>query len=422
MQWWKPRNVVTLVVLMVCVGLFYCVWRTNSDYRLPEYAYNVHGATLFSTTVSRAASNKATAPRIYVNRTTPITLTFQELNFDPHGNDTLVFIHIQKSGGSDFLRHLVSLKKGEVSLCGASESSPVTKTTKLKRVHARVLCPRDWNFPNGEPWLIAEKTLGWFCGLHASYTEFQFCLPHHLESKFPQRARIKRRLHFATMLRHPVLRYISEYLHVQRGASWSSRHWCGGRAVTDAEMPPCYPGYYDGVPWANVTLQEFLSCESNWANNRQTMMLADLMSIDCYNKSQLPENERQKFLVESAKRNLENFAYFGLTEYQEASGLLFERTFGLEFGIKMEQRALSNLHSAPMLQRLWTGETYDRVASVNFLDMELYVYALRLFAQRLEDIGMKIDFNKTTQEIDFLDSEQVANTAKKFSRLKYDLP
>ena len=126
------------------------------------------------------------------------------ISFDPGRRDSLVFIHIQKTGGSDFLQHHQS--------CISHES----------------------NLPEEE-----------------------------------QRFDPSANFHYSTMLRHPVLRYISEYLHIQRGATFSYRHICNGKKVKDEEMPPCYPGYYDHATWENVTLSAFLSCQSNWANNRQ---------------------------------------------------------------------------------------------------------------------------------------------------------
>lgn len=333
------------------------------------------------------------------------------IQFDPHGNDTLVFIHIQKTGGSNYVRHLVTLRKDGVKLCNSSSSK---KRKKIAGYSKRTLCPRDWDFPDGEPWFIAEKTLGWVCGLHASYTEFQSCL----STKFSVN---NKNIYFMTLLRHPVLRYISEYLHFQRGATWGVRHKCKEREVTDAEMPPCYPGFYDKEPWVNITLSVFLSCKSNWANNRQTMMLADLASVGCFNKSLHTEEERERLMLESAKRTLRQFAYFGITEYIEESEAIFEETFGVKFDERVEQRSFSALHSAPMLQSLWSNRNvYQEVANANRLDMELYKYALRLFAVRLKAIGQQIDRSRVRKAIQVLNPDAVAHTAKKFQRLKYD--
>ena len=330
-------------------------------------------------------------------------------HFDPHGNDTLVFIHIQKTGGSDFLRHLVTVKKNGAKLCDA------TNARKRDRRTRHILCPKDWDYPDEEPWFIAEKTVGWVCGLHASYTEFKACLP---TLRYP---RHDRQLYFMTLLRHPVLRYVSEYLHFQRGATWGTRHECSGEVITDVEMPPCYPGYYNKEPWVNVTLPAFVACESNWANNRQTMMLADLVSVGCFHKSLHSKEERERLILQSAKRSLKQFAYFGITEYLEESEALYERTFGVEFSEKITQRSLSDLHSAPMLKTLWSKhDVYQEIADANRLDMELYEYALQLFAVRLKTIGRTIDIGKIDRAVQVLSPDAIAHTAKKFRRLRYD--
>lgn len=371
---------------------------------LQEDYHTAHKTALMSKIEAESAT---TAPE---SLPTPNILKLR-LQFDPHRNDTLVFIHIQKTGGSNYARHLVTLRKNGLKLCNSSGRK---RRKKVVGYSNRSQCPRDWKFPDGEPWFIAEKTLGWVCGLHASYTEFRSCFP----TKFSIN---NRNIYFMTLLRHPVLRYISEYLHFQRGATWGVRHECGGREVTDAEMPPCYPGFYDQKPWVNVTLGVFLSCRSNWANNRQTMMLADLVSVGCFNKSLHTEEERERLLLESAKRTLRQFAYFGITEYIEESEAIFEATFGVEFDERVEQRSFSALHSAPMLQSLWRNRNvYQEVANANRLDMELYKYALELFAVRLKAIGQEIDRSKVRKAIQVLNPDAVAQTAKKFQRLKYD--
>lgn len=60
-------------------------------------------------------------------------------------------------------------------------------------------------------------------------------------------------------------------------------------------------------------------------------MLADLSLVGCYNMSTVPEKKRAQLLLESAKKNLRDMAFFGLTEYQRKTQFLFERTFRLRF-------------------------------------------------------------------------------------------
>lgn len=53
-----------------------------------------------------------------------------------------------------------------------------------------------------------------------------------------------------SIYRDPVARYLSEFRHVQRGATWrGARHWCAG---TQAAIPQCY----NAPSWEGVTLEE----------------------------------------------------------------------------------------------------------------------------------------------------------------------
>lgn len=347
------------------------------------------------------------------------------VSFDPGGRDSLIFIHIQKTAGSEFLRHLVTVERDHRPLCLPESTAAATS---VKRKKERSVCPRPTRIesarPNGDwPWLISEKTLGWYCGLHPFYSEYKSCIS--LEKKVPkseQRFDPTANFHYSTMLRHPVLRYISEYLHVQRGATFSYRHICDGKKVKDSEMPPCYPGYYDHKTWDNVTLSAFLSCESNWANNRQIFSVADLETVLCFKKMALPREERERRLLESAKNNLKQFSFFGITEYQTESSVLFEKTFGLRFGEGLEQKPVSALNSAPMLSTIWNSEsTYNKIAAANHLDMQLYEYALELFAARLLAIGIKIDLENVTKEVQHLPAGSDLLQRRKFQKLNYEV-
>lgn len=148
--------------------------------------------------------------------------------------------------------------------------------------------------------------------MHADWTELTNCVDQELDKNEGDNA--KRRYFYITLLRQPIARYLSEFRHVQRGATWkNSRHWCLGRQATLTELPPCYTG----ENWLGVDLDEFAGCDSNLAVNRQTRMLADLALVGCYNKTNFNEHERNRIMLASAKRNLAAMAYFGLTEYQK---------------------------------------------------------------------------------------------------------
>ncbi len=354
------------------------------------------------------------------------------VDFDPHGSDVLVMLHTQKTGGSEFLRHLVTVKREGHFLCllpSAVMNSIMAQGTIPKNQHHRerrraannpTSCPRNPSRPYGEQWLVAEKTMGWVCGLHASYIEYQNCLLTLSGPRFKFRNDLK--LHFAILLRHPVLRYLSEYLHVQRSATWTSHHMCGGKVVSPSDMPPCYPGFYLKKPWPNLTLSSFVSCESNWGNNRQTMMLADLELVHCYDKSAMSKEERDRRLLESAKANLRSFAFFGLTEYMPETYRLFEETFGMTFAVPPGQRNVSELHSAPMLTDLWSNsDIYQAILRANHLDVQLYDFALELFSERAEAVGITVNKDLVEQAVKDLQVNpyQVNKVVEKYRRINY---
>lgn len=178
------------------------------------------------------------------------------------------------------------------------------------------------------------------------------------------------------MLRDPVSRYLSEWKHVQRGATWkTSLHMCDGRSPTPDELPTCY----EGDDWSGVSLQEFMDCSYNLANNRQVRMLADLSLVGCYNLTFMNESERNVILLQSAKNNLKNMAFFGLTEFQRKTQYLFERTFSLKFIAPFTQFNVTRASNVDIGE-----DVRQRIEELNFLDVQLYEYAKDLFLQRFQ--------------------------------------
>ncbi|TEA41164.1 hypothetical protein DBR06_SOUSAS5610015, partial [Sousa chinensis] len=183
-----------------------------------------------------------------------------------------------------------------------------------------------------------------------------------------------RNFYYITMLRDPVSRYLSEWKHVQRGATWkTSLHVCDGRSPTPDELPTCYPG----DDWSGVSLREFMDCTYNLANNRQVRMLADLSLVGCYNLTFMNESERNAILLQSAKSNLKNMAFFGLTEFQRKTQFLFERTFNLKFISPFTQFNVTRASNVEINEG-----ARQRIEELNFLDVQLYAYAKDLFQQR----------------------------------------
>ncbi|XP_071395491.1 heparan-sulfate 6-O-sulfotransferase 2 isoform X1 [Centroberyx affinis] len=288
------------------------------------------------------------------------------VDFNIKGDDVIVFLHIQKTGGTTFGRHLVrNIQLERPCECHAGQK--------------KCTCYRPGK---KETWLFSRFSTGWSCGLHADWTELTNCVPSRMDTQEAPKTLPRlvteqvRNYYYITILRDPVWRYLSEWRHVQRGATWkASLHVCHGRAPTLTELPSCY----SGDDWSGCSLQEFMDCPYNLANNRQTRMLADLSLVGCYNVSAMSEEERWAVLLESAKRNLRGMAFFGLTEYQRKTQYLFERTFNLEFIAPFTQLNGTRAASVDV-----ASETQRRIRQLNRWDVELYEYARDLFLQRFQ--------------------------------------
>ncbi|CAD5211508.1 unnamed protein product [Bursaphelenchus okinawaensis] len=243
-----------------------------------------------------------------------------DYQFDFDKNDVMVFLHIQKTAGTSFERFLVNhLNISRPCLCKTdNQCNGEKKCRKCKCAR-----PRSSN----EYWLFSRYSTGWVCGLHADYTELvvSHCVDKAMD-KVEGTHRL-RRYYYTTFLRDPVARFISEYRHVERGATWNkSRHICNNRAPLPVELPWCYD---PEIGWNNVTLDEFLSCPYNLAFNRQTRMLADLTLVHCYDMTKMPKEKRDSILLESAKNTLRTMSFYGLQNRMAESQELFERTFKL---------------------------------------------------------------------------------------------
>lgn len=304
-----------------------------------------------------------------------LTNVGKEYLFDVEGKDIIVFLHMQKTGGTKFGKHLVK----NLNIKHPCDCVPRRK---------RCTC----NKPNSEKiWLFSRYSMGWPCGLHADWTELQSCVPN-LINKREGKKRTRKYL-YITILREPVARFLSEFRHSQRGATWkNSLHMCNGRVPTKEELPPCYTG----DNWTDVTLAEFLKCPSNLAINRQTRMLADLKLAGCYNTSAISRERRDEILLQSAMKNLASMAYFALVEYQIESQYLFERTFGMKFRQPFVQMGNEETRAGAVAL---DSQDLTRIQELNHLDIALYSFAKKLFFERFNYFKRKDD-----EDIPILDS------------------
>ena len=261
----------------------------------------------------------------------------------------MVYIHIQKTGGTTFgralinnLRDCVPFKETSFDKSLPFRSSTIgDKTNSLRKAKgSKKHCYRNEEAYKLEgaskydTWLVSRLSTGWDCGVHASYTAVQECLPKILWKNLGKERynAVKRNTYFITSIRNPIDRFISEWKHYGRGATWHySRMICNGREYEN-DLEKCFE-----TDWKNVPLDEFLNCRYNLASNRQVRMLANL-GHQCYfnvfptNTSDPAYHHRMKVLLESAKGNLEyHFSFFLINEHRLLSQYLFESTFGVYF-------------------------------------------------------------------------------------------
>ncbi|CAF87965.1 unnamed protein product, partial [Tetraodon nigroviridis] len=107
----------------------------------------------------------------------PSKFNFTERDLDRHvefnikGDDVIVFLHIQKTGGTLFGRHLV-------------RNIRLEQPCDCKQGQKKCTCHRPGK---EESWLFSRFSTGWSCGLHADWTELTNCVPVIMDKKEAQR-------------------------------------------------------------------------------------------------------------------------------------------------------------------------------------------------------------------------------------------
>lgn len=301
-------------------------------------------------------------------------------------NHLLAFLHIQKTGGSDFdraiIHHLQVLnrQKGQWSR-GCSESSVVEsydkfkgRRVKFKKYQCRREACSDKSMIN---WYFSRQTFGWACGLHPNLDQLKACIT----TLFPHID--PGDVYYFTILREPVRRYISEYLHVRRGATWIRREHTQDQRCVNQLYQKCFS---NRQKWINVTLDEFLNCEYNLANNRETRMLLTFPNVSSSSSPcrYLQYDQDPVKMLEIAKQNLAKMSFFAINEFQNLSQYLFDQTFkgALRLNFNFSQ---SNQSLAESYLKQLSPEVVQRIRQRNSVDIELYEYALKLFSERIKN-------------------------------------
>ncbi len=107
-------------------------------------------------------------------------------DFDINGDfDVFVYLHIQKTGGTTFGKHLV--KNIELA-------KPCQCYTGKKKCD----CEND----KGHTWIFSRYSTGWRCGLHADWTELHSCVDTYLDKqeRYHRNRRYRYKLLFFTIM------------------------------------------------------------------------------------------------------------------------------------------------------------------------------------------------------------------------------
>jgi hypothetical protein len=138
-------------------------------------------------------------------------------------------------------------------------------------------------------------------------------------------------IYFITLIRNPLSRYVSEWNHVVRKSLnniYSEASSCNKEKL----IKNCY---------LDTDIEMFQSCFPD-SVNRISNFLADYDLNDTNCTLFQVENERK--LLDSAKKDLKGMAFFGLTEYEEQSQKLFEKTFKTSFKIDFKPNKVKKNH------------------------------------------------------------------------------
>jgi len=185
------------------------------------------------------------------------------------------------------------------------------------------------------------------------------------------------RYFYMTLLRDPLMRYLSEWRHQRLGNHWEEgKLYCDGKRVDLFDVRPCF----NTETWFSVTLDEFMDCPDNMATNRQTRMIADLTKSDCYRRRGFKPAKRAYLQLESAIQNLQTLPFFGITEKRTETQHFFEKTFGMKFKSSLE------VFNDSEEEELISEDEFINMMRFVELDIHLYLYANDLFQHRLEQL------------------------------------
>lgn len=108
----------------------------------------------------------------YLNSILKVHINSVQNNTENHILTTWVFIHIQKTAGSEFERSIVRQLYFEAQ--PSCRCPRIPRFNRIKRLNIKLRCNC---LRNNEPWIISRFSVGWLCGVHADWTTYHRCLP-----------------------------------------------------------------------------------------------------------------------------------------------------------------------------------------------------------------------------------------------------
>lgn len=169
----KLRNVAVGCVVLTLIGIVYFGYFCPEQVcALTSHTISHEDRAVFERTLQYPIQDNLGRPLTYLSNPVKASssnpsagLSYDEVlnenfQFDMNGHDVMVFLHIQKTGGTSFGKHLV-------------RDLDLERPCSCQRKRKRCYCFR----PNrNESWLFSRYSTGWKCGLHADWTELSACV------------------------------------------------------------------------------------------------------------------------------------------------------------------------------------------------------------------------------------------------------
>ena len=182
---------------------------------------------------------------------------------------------------------------------------------------------------------------------------------------------------YITMLRNPVERTISDYYQTRRNQNPTPK----GYLIRNTELSDVVKDPSKKQIFANNQVRHIALDLDIFSSTKEIDkdVLANF-SYDSYAEFFLPGISNEK-LLDTAKRHLSEFRFFGITERFEESLMLLCYTFGWR-----PIRNVIKQNVAIGKPSEFSKETIDSISECTKLDSELYRYAIKLFESRFSQM------------------------------------